>query len=483
MTIRSRLVATVAALAVAACARNPATGQRQISLIGEGQEVQMGQEYAQQVDAQMGLYDDADLQRYVAQIGSRMAATSERPNLPWSFKVIDDPAVNAFALPGGPIYITRGILATMENEAQLAMVLGHEIGHVTARHSVTQMSSQQLAQLGLAVGSIVSPAIARYGQIASAGLGILFLKYSRDDERQSDELGLRYMRRTGYDLREADEVFTVLDRSSQAEGGRVPAWLSTHPDPGDRARSIERAVAAVPADSIGRTVNADAFMRHLDGMIFGANPREGFFRGGLFLHPDMRFKLSFPEGWQYQNLKQGVVAVSPQQDAVVQLALARENSAEAAARAFFSQQGVQAGQGARGSINGLPAVAGAFRAQTKNGIIQGSAAFIEHGGSVFGLLSYAPEARWGAYQSAADRTIRSFETLTDQAVLNVQPLRIDLVRIDRPTTIEALARTRQAVVPVATLALINQVEPQTPLEAGTTVKWVVGTPVALSGGN
>lgn len=442
----------------------------------------MGQEYSQQVDAQMGLYQDAALNQYVAQIGARMAAASERPNLPWSFKVVDDAAVNAFALPGGPIYITRGILATMENEAQLAMVLGHEIGHVTARHSVHQMSTQQLAQLGLAVGTIVSPTIARYGQLASAGLGILFLKYGRDDERQSDELGLRYMRRLGYDLRHADDVFQVLDRTAQQAGDRVPTWLSTHPDPGDRARTIERTVAALPADSVGRIVNADALLRRLDGMVYGPNPREGFFRGSRFLHPDMRFQLVFPEGWQTQNMKQGVVAVSSQQDAIIQLALAQESSADAAARAFFSQQGVQAGSPARGNINGLPAVAGAFAAQTENGIINGNAAFIEHGGAVFGLLAYAPNARWGAYQSAAERTIRSFETLTDQAVLNVQPLRIDLVRLDRATTLEALARSRSAAVPVATLAMINQVEPQTQLEAGRTIKWVVGQPVALSGG-
>ena len=464
------------------CSRNPATGHRELNLVSEGQEIQMGQEGAAQVDAQLGIYNDAGLNAYVNRVGQRLAAASERPNLPWTFKVVDDPAINAFALPGGPIYVTRGILATMENEAELAMVLGHEIGHVTARHSAAQMSQQQLAQLGLAVGSIVSPTVARYGQIASAGLGLLMLKYGRDDERQADGLGLRYIRRTNYDARQADDVFLVLDRQSQAAGGeRVPTWLSTHPDPGNRAEWIQSEVATIPADSVGRTVNANEFMQQLDGMIYGPNPREGFFRGAQFFHPDMRFKLVFPEGWQTQNLKQGVVAVSREQDAIIQLALAQENSADAAARAFFSQQGVQGSSASRGTINGLPAVAGPFAAQTENGVINGSVAFIEHGGAVFGLLAYAPNARWSAYQSVAERTIRSFEVLSDQAALNVQPLRIDLVRIDRSTTLEALIRTRPAAVPVATLALINQVEPQTPLEAGRTVKWVVGQPVALSG--
>ena len=167
----------------------------------------MGREYDQDVAASIGLYADSGLQRYIQQFGARLAATSERPNLPWSFHVVDDPVVNAFALPGGFIYVTRGILAHLNSEAELAGVVGHEIGHVTARHSVSQMSKQQLAQIGLAVGTIASPEFERFGALASAGLGVLFLKYSRDAERQADDLGLRYMRRVNYDPREMPHVF------------------------------------------------------------------------------------------------------------------------------------------------------------------------------------------------------------------------------------------------------------------------------------
>src|SRR5205809_5248844 len=198
----------LAALAVfaAGCAVNPATGSRQLMLVSESQEIALGRDYDQQVAASVGIYPDSELQRYIQQFGARLAATSERPNLPWSFRVVDDPVVNAFTLPGGFIYVTRGILAHLNSEAELAGVVGHEIGHVTARHSASQMSKQQLAQIGLVVGTIASPEFARYAGVASAGLGVLFLKFSRDDESQADHLGLRYMRRAAYDPREMPHV-------------------------------------------------------------------------------------------------------------------------------------------------------------------------------------------------------------------------------------------------------------------------------------
>ena len=197
MSVRLRCLTWFAFAAVvsatAGCATNPVTGQRQLSLISEGQEIEMGREGAAQVEAQIGLVDDAALQQYVQRIGKALASKSERPNLPWNFGVVNDPTPNAFALPGGFIYVTRGLLPLMQNEAELATVIGHEIGHVTAKHSVTQMSNAQLAQIGLGIGSILAPAVAdRVGGLAGAGLQLLFLKYGRDDERQADELGFNY---------------------------------------------------------------------------------------------------------------------------------------------------------------------------------------------------------------------------------------------------------------------------------------------------
>jgi predicted Zn-dependent protease len=169
------------------CARNPVTGKNELALVSEGQEIQMGGQAAQQVGQSIGYVKDEALQKYVSDIGMRMAAQSERPKLPWAFYVMDDPTVNAFALPGGFIFVTRGILTHMNNEAELVGVLGHEIGHVTARHSVQQMTRQQIAQIGVGVGSILSSDIA--STRGSARVSRLFLKYGRDAENQADELG------------------------------------------------------------------------------------------------------------------------------------------------------------------------------------------------------------------------------------------------------------------------------------------------------
>src|SRR5690606_29392753 len=200
--MRAIAAGSIASALLGACSVNPVTGERELSLISEQQEIAMGAEAAGQVAQQIGLVEDGALQQYVAAAGQRLAAVSERPDLPWQFGVVDDPTPNAFALPGGYIFVTRGLMGLLTSEAQLAAVLGHEIGHVTARHYVAQMSRAQLAQLGLGLGMILSPEVAQLGDLLGSGVQLLFLKYGRDVERQSDELGFRYMLDVGYDVEE-----------------------------------------------------------------------------------------------------------------------------------------------------------------------------------------------------------------------------------------------------------------------------------------
>jgi predicted Zn-dependent protease len=475
-----RSLASLCALAVwlAGCATNPATGEKQFSLISEGQEIQMGLEADPSIVGSMGLDPDSGRQRYVRELGLRLAQVSERPGLPWTFRVIDDPVVNAFAIPGGHIYVTRGILAHLNSEAELASVLGHEIGHVTARHSVTQMSRQQIAQLGLVVGTVLKPELARYAGIASQGLGLLFLKYSRDDESQADQLGLRYMRRGGYDAHRMPEVFTLLDRVSQASGGgRVPEWLATHPNPGNRRGAIERQIAALPAESLGTVVNRDSYLRHIDGVVFGDNPRDGFFKGTEFFQPDLKFRITFPQGWATQNQRQAVLAVSAQQDALVQLSLSDQATPEAAAQAFFAQQGVRGAPG-RGSVHGFAAAGGAFSALTEDStLLAGKVVFVAYDGRIYQLLSYAPQARWSSYLGLADQAIASFDRLTDAAILAVQPWHLQLVSLPQAMTIEDFTRRYPAPVPPTTIALVNNVDPGTRFGSGTLVKRITGLPL------
>ena len=464
----------VGVLLFTACAVNPATGKRELMLVSEGQEIQMGAQYDSQVVMSIGVYHDPALQTYVADLGRRLAATSERPNLAWTFRVVDDPSVNAFAIPGGHVYITRGILAHMTSEAELATVMGHEIGHVTARHTAQQMTQQQLAGLGLAIGSIASSRIAQYAGQASQALQVLFLKFSRDDENQADQLGIRYSSRANYDARQMTNVMQMLDRVQAQSGSKLPEWLATHPDPGNRIQHINAILSSTQANFVGATVNRDAYQRRLDGMIFGMNPREGFFKGTEFFHPDLKFRIAFPSGWQVANTKQTVGAQGPEQDAIIELKLASGSSAAEAARAFLAQQGVQAGTLTGGKVNGLTAASAPFAAATEQGTLRGIALFVEYGNNVYRLLAYGTEATWANHQATAQRALSSFAPLTDPALLNVQPQHLSVFTLDRRTTLAELARQRRSPAPVATLALINQVEENTPLEPGRIVKWVVG---------
>jgi predicted Zn-dependent protease len=469
------ILVLLAAPALCTCATNPATGERQLILIGEGREIAMGREYDPQIVASMGLVEDPAIQTYVSQLGRRMAAASERPNLPWTFRVVDDPVVNAFAVPGGFIYITRGILAHFDSEAQLAAVLGHEIGHVTARHSVEQMSRAQLAQVGLVAGAVFAPD--RFQDLvggAAVGMQVLFLKYGRDDERQADELGFRYVRRLDYDPRPMADVYSMLDRVSQAHGGgRVPEWLSTHPNPVNRRERIQEMIDSVGGPFTNDRIARAEYLQRLDGLVFGANPREGFFEENLFRHPDLAFEVRFPAGWRTANQRQAVAAGAPGQDAVIQLTLAELPDADAAARAFLGQDGVTPGPTRRTTINGLPAVTGEFDAMSQGTALHGAVAFVEHGGNTYQLVGYAAATAWPSHAAAIRATFGSFDRLTDPQALSIQPMRLDIVTLDRAMTLAEFARRYPSEVAVEELALINQAEPSARFPAGTAVKRVV----------
>jgi predicted Zn-dependent protease len=470
------LVWLFAGIVASGCAINPATGKNQLMLVSEDQEIAMGRQADSAVITSIGLYPDAVWQRYIQQFGARIAATSERPGLPWTFRVVDDPAVNAFALPGGFIYVTRGLLAHLTSEAELASVVGHEIGHVTARHTAAEMSKQELIGLGLAAGSMANKQVAKYAGTANQALGILYLKFSRDDESQADQLGLRYMRRASYDPRQMPEVFLMLGRLTAAEGGsQLPTWLETHPSSANRVAAISAQIAALPQDFSGTSVNRDAYERLLDGLVFGSNPRQGFFTGNQFSHPDQRFRITFPAGWTTNNGPQAVVAVSSQGDAAIELSQASEANADAAARAFLAQQGITNGSSARLSLSGgLAAVSSPFAAATESGALRGTVLFVEYGGAVYRIVGYAPEARWSSYQGMAERAEQTFQRLTDPAALNIQPQHMDIVTLVRAATIAQLARERASPAAATTLALINQVEVDTPFASGRLVKWVIG---------
>lgn len=464
------VVATMACLVgLSACTLNPATGERQLTLITEAQEVAMGRQAEPEVLATFGEYPDEKLQTYVNDLGQALAAASERPQLPWAFHVLDDPLVNAFAYPGGYIYVTRGILSYFNSEAELVSVLGHEIGHVTARHSVEQISRQQLAQLGLGVAAVASEDFRPYAGYAAAGLQVLFLKFGRDDERQSDDLGLRYMTRAGYDPEEMPNVFRAFDRMQTAAGGsQIPDWQSTHPNPADRVGRIEAQIAQLPPERRDGKIGRDGYLHRLEGMTFGDDPREGYAIGNVFYHPDMAFKMTFPEGWKIVNQRQAAGAISPNEDALVVLTLAGEKSPDAAARAFFEPENIQPGGRWRESFYN-------FNASGSDGsVIRGIVGFIQHRNAVFQLVAYTGAESFSQYGDTMRRSLASFGELSNRRYLDVQPAQVEIVELPRDMAFSEFIQRYPSNAKADQVAIINGVGNDQILEKGRLMKRIVG---------
>jgi predicted Zn-dependent protease len=465
-------VAAAAALLLTACATNPVTGKRQLSLVSESQEIELGKQSAEEVRQTMPRYPDEKVQAYVSGVGMRMAKASERPNLPWSFTVVDDAAVNAFALPGGPIFITRGILTHMNSEAELASVLGHEIGHVTARHSVQQLSKAQLAQVGLGIGSVISPELAGLSQAAGAGLQLLFLKYGRDAESQSDQLGFKYMLKEGWDPHEMPKMFATLQRVSASAGGdKLPGYLSTHPDPGDREAVAQKRAAEVKQP--GLAIRRDEYLAIVNGMPYGEDPRQGFFQGNAFVHPDLRFRVEFPEGWKKQNGATAVVAMSPGQDAMIQLGAAGKEPPAEAAKKFLSQKGIQPAT-APASLGALPPNSSYFQAQTEQGAVAGLVSFVSHGGATFGILGYTEASKLPAQDAAFRKTVASFAELKDPALLAVHAPKVELVKVPRAMTVAEFVQQFPSTASADEVATVNGLAKDGQLAAGQQAKRIVG---------
>lgn len=477
--IRHRLILLLTGLLpVAGCAVNPATGQRQFSLISEAREIEMGREADASISASLGLYESDALQAFVRGLGNDLASVSERPRLPWSFKLLDDPTVNAFALPGGFIFVTRGILAHLNSEAELAGVLGHEIGHVTAKHSVSRMSRQQLQQIGLGVGMAVSSDVRRIGDVLAGGLQLLNLKYSRGDESQSDELGMRYMTRARYDPNALKGVFQTLGLVSGGSG-RVPEWQATHPAPENREARITELIAATEQNYSGYQVNRDGFLQRLEGLVYGSNPRDGYFRGTRFKHPDLAFRIDFPGGWKKVNQRTQVVGVSPREDALLSLGPVLNISTVGRALEDFldAESVIGEGRPSRAEIGGFPAIRRLFRVVGNDGRteLQGLVAFVDYRGSIYRILGYSAAGRYEPYGEAIVASVQSFARLTERAALNVRPWTIEIVTLPRDMTLTAFLRDYPSPVSQEEIARLNRIPVGGTLRAGQLVKRIVGS--------
>ena len=473
----SRSVAVAGALACVAgaggCATNPVTGQRQLSLVSEAQEIEMGRSQVPQVQQTMGFVADAALQNYVSAIAMQMAKASERPNLPWEFHVVDDAMINAFAAPGGFIFVTRGMLVHMNSEAELAGVLGHEIAHVTAKHSVAQMSTGLGAQLGVLAAAILTKSNT-VAQGAGAIATIFTLKYGRDQESQADQLGHRYSLQQRYDVREMPNTFRTLQRVSAASGGGSggPSFLSTHPDPGDRIAKTQ-AWADTVTNTRGLIVDRDEYLTRINGLLYGPDPAEGYFENGRFLHPPLQFQFDSPQGWLTANSKAAVTLGEPNGRAQIQLSGAQQASPDAAMQAFAQQQGVQMGGSQRVTLGGSPGVIADFTAASQDGQqLRGQVLYVQHSGSVFQFLGITTAQGWGSYGGIISGVLRSFRsTAANQVFQRARGIRV--VTLSGNTSIASLAGQSGGAITAQQLAIMNGVETNATLPSGRRVKTVV----------
>lgn len=458
------------------CAVNPVTQKRELMLLSRSDEIALGQQTDAEVTSTYGVYPDANLNQYISGVGKKLAAVSHQPDLEFHFQVLDSPVVNAFAVPGGFVYMTRGILAYLNDEAELAGVMGHEIGHVTARHSAKMYSQAQVAQVGLVLGAALSKTFRQFAGLAQAGLTVLFLSFSRDHERQADDLGVLYSSKAGYEATRMSNMFITLQKLNPQSGrDGLPTWLSTHPDPPDRIEAIKKAAAewqqAHPGAKLA--VNRNEYLARLDGLIFGEDPRQGYVKDNVFYHPQMTFQFPVPANWKVNNTASQVQIISDKQDAAMVLTFAQGKTPDEAAQQFVSQNKVNVVGSDSQTINGFLTRRLQFTLQTEEGNLTGLAHFIQKGDRVLMFLGYTESSRFNSYAQVISGTLGGFKPLTDPARINVTPEKIKIVKVSRTDTLANIlkgygydeARQKQ-------LAIMNSMELADKVPAGTLLKTI-----------
>lgn len=474
------LVISAALLLVISCAVNPVTGKKQLMLMSQEQEVQLGISYNPQVLATFGEYPDRNLQDFVQSKGAEMGKLSHRPNIEYHIKVVDSPVINAFAVPGGFVYLTRGIMAQLNNEAELMGVMGHEIGHIAARHTVSQQSKQTLGQLILIGGMIASEKFASYAGYAMQGMQLLFLSFSRTDEREADRLGVEYSSKAGYDAHRMADFFKVLQKMDMASSqGGVPTFLSTHPDPGDRYNTVNRN-ATEWQTKLGKTdwkVNQDSYLHLIDGIVYGEDPRQGYTDAGVFYHPELKLRFPYPSGWKLENTPLQVTIVPSDSKALILFTLSSQKTPDAAADTAIAQIGLTQQKREKKNINGLPAVSTLSKQTVQDqstGVNQTNlilSYFINLDNKIYVFHGVSAEADFNSYSKYFESTMEGFSRLIDASKINVKPKRIHVVKVQKPGTLaDAFNYYKVPQKQFNELALLNDIELTGQVQTGKLIK-------------
>jgi len=435
-----------------------------------------------QVIAQFGLYNNQALQAYITKQGKAMTAISDRPG-DYGFTIVDSPVINAFATPDGHVYFTRGIMAYFNDEAQFTGVLGHELGHITARHGQKQQTKSTIASILMGVGSIAAPNLMKsvVGNVVQGGVQLGLLKYSRDAENEADGLGVKYSTKTGYDASHMANFFQTLERTEKASGSAgTPGFLSTHPNSADRYERV-KGLAAQAKQNLGKTtlkVNRDSYLRSIEGLVYGNDPRQGYVADNVFYHPDLKFSLPVPSGWKTENTPAQFQMAEPSGKALLVFLAAPAGTPEAAAQSVAKQLGLSAAQAQNTTINGFSAVAfegdqAASSSSSSSTPARVRGYVIKDGNSNFALLGLAPTASFGTYAPQFDQVAQGYKRLTDASRLNKQAERISIRQAKSATTLrQALTANGVASGRLEELAIVNGMELGDQLPAGTLFKIV-----------
>jgi len=451
--IRRYLLPALCLLLLAGCATNPVSGDADFVLLSEGQEMEIGRKEHASILKRYGRYGDAELQAYVKEVGQRLAARSHRSHLEYSFTLLDSADVNAFALPGGYIYITRGLLAYLNTEAELAAVLGHELGHVTARHSVRQYSAAMAADLGYTLGSLFVPELRqRAAQDLFNVIGSALLSgYGREHELEADRLGAEYLARTGYDPKAMIGVIRVLKNQEQfeiqlaREEGREPrvyhGLFATHPDNDTRLQEVVGAAERLAGATVTRDDSREPFVRRLAGLPFGPGVREGVVRENRFYHAALDFTITLPAGWRVDNQPDRLLAIAPEQRAGLVLTVAQVEGSPTAAsflRSHFNVDRLQ--EERRLTARGFDGYTGTAILRTDLGARNSRVAAFLRGGQAL-VVAGITEAESGLERFDAPflQALESVRTLDAAERALAEPLRLDLRRVGSRTTFTELA--------------------------------------------
>lgn len=484
-----RLVAALlcAALLAPGCARNPVTGRPELVLTSARREVELGAELAKEVEQTIGVVREPRLAEYVAALGARLAEQSPRRDVAYQFAVVDMQEPNAFALPGGWIYVSRGLLAIANSEDELAAVIGHEIGHVAARHAVQRETRALpigiLSALGaLAGGLIGGEQLARaIGALPQVAGGLLLASYSREQEREADRLGQAFAARAGFDPARMADFFDTLAAEaalSAREAGRAarrPGFFDTHPGTPERSRDARARAAELARGPAAPLAGTRAeFLARLEGLRLGPDPAEGVFRDALFLHPVLDFALRFPDGWKTENGRDAVIAAEPRGQAVLVLRVqGKGDDPEAAAVAFAREHALTLTDLQRARRDDLPAVRALAGVETREGAYVADLTFIAHRGLVFRLAGVVPLAQYEAHARALADAARSFRRLSAEERGSFAVARLRVARGASGETASALAARVGSAWSVERIAVANALAAGAPLAGGELLKVAV----------